>query len=298
MTNAGELKVVAASKPFAYILPPAWRRDGIIFASQNEGGNIAADRFVFDGIRLACLPQIANSKTKLASYGTAFKDGVQVGEIGRTQRLAGHTKTNLFVTLHRNLHPLAGKLLLQQEAGKDGAEVSGTAVTHIINQLGHERRNLYAVERLEQQAHHGIAIEQSIILLSIRNIENRDDNRLFIQAVYQIGKHLLQVGIRFRTSRIGSAARKEHGEGAISVEGGFHLQIGRQRVSRVQNHTANSLRIIPHDSLSQTRTVRNAVQIPLIVAQRHPQIRHIGGIFGAVVSGQIDAFFKQPVATF
>ena len=55
--------------------------------------------------------------------------------------------------------------------------------------------------------------------------------------------------------------------------------------------------MIAHDGQRQACAVGNAVQIPFVITQRDPQIRHIGSIFRAVIGLQIDTFTDQTIMT-
>ena len=166
---------------------------------------------------------------------------------------------------------------------------------HVSNQLRQLHNQFLRIERLEQYFNHRVPIHQRLQLLPSKHMQHRHQNRCGVERLYQNKKAGFQIGVCFATRSIGGAASKKGVKGAIHVGNGVHRQVGRQRVGGIQHHAANAIGEVAHDRLRQPRAVGDAVQIPLVITQSAAQIVHVGGVFAAVVSSQINPFTAQPV---
>ncbi len=97
------------------------------------------------------------------------------------------------------------------------------------------------------------------------------------------------------TVLFGFTGRKELVEGPVHV-GWAVLEIpGLDGQRRIQDDAAYAVRVVARGDQGQTRPVRQAEQIPLVVGQDIQQISEVRRALNAVVGRQIDTLLQLPV---
>ena len=122
-----------------------------------------------------------------------------------------------------------------------------------------------------------------------------DHHGVGIERVDDVVEVPLEIGIGGLAGAIGRAA-VEHGFQARELVRGQLLQrIHLRRVDRVEHGAAHAFRVVAHDREREARAVRDAVEVPLLVAEGLSQGLHVRGRLAAIEEGQVDALGEQLV---
>lgn len=145
------------------------------------------------------------------------------------------------------------------------------------------------VHGLTQGVHAGLLIEANRHRAAGGRVIDVDEHRFGRQTVEEVDQGLLQIGEGGRARRVSLATSEHRVERPTGVRPELPDEVALGRQSRVEHHAADASGLAAQDLEGDPSAVRDAVEVPLVVAEGGAQQGEVGSDLGVAVGAELDA---------